>query len=89
MDVAAVRGRPALTEQAAGDVQARAVHHRVRGVRVVPVVQPRVRHDPDRAGRPANPSSSPVADEALAWVPIRRTDCKPWLRLGIRRFADA
>ena len=46
MDVAIRRGRPPMPEQTSCDMQALAVHDRVRGVRVLKVMEPGIRHDP-------------------------------------------
>ena len=51
MNVAIGRTGPTVPKQASRDVQAFAVHHRVRGVRMAQVMQPRVRDDPGRIPR--------------------------------------
>ena len=51
MRVAVRRGAPPVTKQASGDMQAFAVHNRVRGVRMAQVMQPRIRHDPGHVAR--------------------------------------
>ena len=45
------RAGAAMPEQASSDVQALAVHHRVRGVRMAEVMKPRIRHDTGLAAR--------------------------------------
>ena len=52
MDVAIRRGRPPMPEQASCDMQALAVHDRVRGARVSKVMEPGIRHDPGCVARP-------------------------------------
>ena len=51
MDVAVGRGGPAMPEQAPRDMQAFAVHDRVRGVRMPQVMKPRIGHDSGRVAR--------------------------------------
>ena len=51
MDVTVGRACGPVSEQASCDMQALAVHDRVRSVRASQVVQPRVRHDPGRIPR--------------------------------------
>ena len=51
MDVAVRRGRPPVTEQAFGHMQAFAVHDRVRGMGMTEIVKPRIGHDPGHVAR--------------------------------------
>ncbi|MCY4541368.1 MAG: hypothetical protein OXB95_03080 [Rhodobacteraceae bacterium] len=48
MDVSVGRADVAVSEQASGDMQALAVHDRVRRVRMSQIVKPPIRHDPGR-----------------------------------------
>ena len=51
-DVVIGRGRPPVTEQASRDMQALAVHDRVRSVRVAQIVQTRILHNPSHVALP-------------------------------------
>ena len=74
MDVAIRRGRPPMPEQASCDMQALAVHDRVRGVRVSKVMEPGIRHEP---GCVACRASSRPCTGAKARAPVS-SSCSPY-----------